>query len=62
MESDLLKTSLGGLVRHALTTAGGALVTGGYIGDSDATALVGAGMAVFGVIWSFIQKRRATNA
>ena len=57
--TDLLKTSIGGLVRHGLTTAGGALATSGIIADSDVTALVGAGMTVFGIVWSVIQKRLA---
>lgn len=56
MESDALQPILAGIARHALTTAGGALVTGGYMSSNDMTAFVGGGMVVAGVLWSWWQK------
>ncbi len=55
-EPDLLKTSVGGIVRHLVTTAGGALATSGVIAADDVTVLVGAVMALFGIAWSILQK------
>lgn len=46
-----------GLVRHAAT------IFGGYIGASsdDITALVGAAVAVVGVVWSMVDKYLASK-
>lgn len=56
MDSEALKPILAGLVRHGLTTLGGALVAGGYIQSSDVSAFIGGGMVVAGIIWSWWQK------
>ena len=40
MESEALKPILAGIVRHALTTAGGALVAGGYMDSSQTSAFM----------------------
>ena len=48
-----------GLIRHALTTAGGYMVANGMIGASDMETLVGGLMAVLGVAWSVYDKRRS---
>lgn len=47
-----------GLVRHLLTTAGGAAVANGVLSSSDLTTVVGAAAAVAGVAWSAFAKRR----
>ncbi len=52
-----VKTSLAGVLRHALTTAGGAAVAGGYMSQSDLTAVVGGVIALAGVVWSLVEKR-----
>lgn len=57
MDTEALQPILAGIARHALTTAGGALVTGGYMQSSEMTAFVGGGMVVAGIIWSWWQKR-----
>ncbi|WP_426608656.1 hypothetical protein [Bradyrhizobium sp. McL0616] len=56
MDSDALKPILAGIVRHFLTSAGGALVAGGYIQSSDTSAFIGGGMVIAGVVWSWWQK------
>ncbi len=56
MDSETLKPILAGLVRHALTTLGGALVAGGYMQGSEVPALVGGGMVLAGALWSWWQK------
>lgn len=50
-----------GLIRHGLTTGAGILVTHGVIGSSDSEAVVGAVMALIGVIWSIASKRLAKS-
>lgn len=54
---DTMKTILAGMVRHALTTAGGMLVAGGYMESSQTGAFVGGGMVLAGIAWSWWQKR-----
>lgn len=44
------------MVRHLLTTAGGALVAHGYLQSSDAASFVGGGMVIAGVLWSWWHK------
>ncbi len=56
MDSETLKPILAGLVRHALTTLGGALVAGGYMQASETPALIGGGMVLAGALWSWWQK------
>lgn len=46
-----------GIIRHALTVAGGALVTSGYLGSSDVEQIVGALVTIIGVGWSVLNKR-----
>jgi hypothetical protein len=57
MDTDALTPILAGMARHVLTTAGGALVAGGYMESSETSAFVGGGMVVLGVLWSWWQKR-----
>lgn len=56
MDSESLKPILAGMVRHLLTTAGGALVAGGYMQSSEQAAFVGGGMVIAGIVWSWWQK------
>ncbi len=56
MDTEALKPILAGVVRHALTTAGGALVAGGYMQSSQTADFIGGGMVVAGVLWSWWQK------
>ena len=48
---------IAGLVRHALTTAGGALVANGALSSDDLSAAVGALITLIGVIWSALSKK-----
>ena len=52
---------IAGLIRHALTAAGGALVTGGYLTSDEWTTIAGALAVLVGVVWSVMSKR-ITNA
>lgn len=47
-----------GIVRHALTFAGGVLVMKGYVQEQTATELSGAFLTLFGGIWSIVEKNR----
>jgi hypothetical protein len=51
--------AIGGLVRHALTTAAGAAAAAGYLAESDVSVVVGGIMALLGVAWSLYQKKGA---
>ena len=57
MDTEQLKPILAGLVRHGLTTAGGYLVASGVIQSSQVSDLVGAGMVLAGIAWSWWQKK-----
>ena len=48
-----------GLVRHALTAAGGALVANGTLGGSDLEAGIGAIITLVGLVASVWSKRKA---
>ena len=52
-------TVLNGIIRHVLTAAGGALVTRGYVAETELELVVGAIITLAGVIWSAIAKSRA---
>jgi hypothetical protein len=57
----MLNDVVAGLIRHALTAVGGALVGAGYVTSDEWTTIAGA-LAVFvGVVWSVISKR-TTNS
>lgn len=66
--NDLIKPILASTVRHALTTAAGALVADGLIQSSQTDDFVGAGLFLAGVAWAWWQKYgqamllKATNA
>lgn len=55
-QPDVLTQVLGGVARHVLTSVAGGLVADGVIKGSDTQMVVGAGMALAGVAWSWWQK------
>lgn len=46
-----------GVIRHALTAGGGALVASGKLDPTIVTEATGVLMAVVGLIWSILAKR-----
>jgi hypothetical protein len=48
---------IGSVVRHLLTTAGGYLVSRGFIDASQVEPLAGSMLIVGGIVWSIWQKR-----
>jgi hypothetical protein len=52
------KEELLGIVRHALTFIGGAIVTNGLIDQSTMTELSGAVLTIVGIVWSIMNKRK----
>jgi hypothetical protein len=57
-----MNDQIAGIVRHLLTTVGGALVAAGYLTSDEWTAVAGALAIVIGVVWSIITKRIANAA
>jgi hypothetical protein len=55
----MLDQIVAGLIRHALTALGGALVGAGYFTNDEWTTLAGALAVFIGVVWSVISKRSA---
>ncbi len=51
-----MKEKVLGLIRHALTTAGGSMVAGGFLTDVDLVAIVGGLVTLAGVVWSYVEK------
>ncbi len=51
-----------GIVRHVLTTAGGALVTQGLLSSDQLNAAVGAIITLAGAVWSVLSKRKKPEA
>ena len=47
-----------GLIRHLLTFGGGVLTSSGYLDQSQSETAVGAVIAIVGVVWSAIEKKR----
>ena len=52
------KEQIYGLIRHALTIVGGALVTKGYIDADIVGESIGAVMTLIGVVWSYQAKKK----
>lgn len=49
-----------GLIRHALTTFGGAIIVSKGLGDSETVNLIAGGIvAAIGVVWSVLDKKKA---
>jgi hypothetical protein len=47
-----------GIVRHALTFAGGFLVTSGYLTESTLNTGIGAIATLIGLVWSVVDKNK----
>lgn len=47
-----------GVVRHILTAVGGALASQGVLSADDTNALVGGIVALVGVVWSIVSKKK----
>jgi len=52
----MLKDSALAFLRHALTTAGGGLATGGVVTNDELAAGVGAVVTLAGIAWSIVDK------
>jgi hypothetical protein len=57
-----VKEYAGSIVRHVITTGGGALAAEGLLDKDDVSALAGAGVVIFGVLLSFLNKYFAKKA
>jgi hypothetical protein len=60
--NSLLTNIFAGLLRHALTYGGGALVSAGLIDASQSQQLVGALVTIAGVVWSAYSKWKTDKA
>ena len=52
----LLQPMILSLFRHAVTTAAGALVTTGVLQSNQTDQFLGAGLMLFGILWSIVDK------
>ena len=52
-----IKTLVGSLVRHGVSTAGAAFVTNGYMTGSDVEIVAGAAAVIVGVLLSLVEKK-----
>jgi hypothetical protein len=52
----MLRETILGWIRHALTAAGGSLIGTGILSQADADTAIGAALTVAGIIWSGIDK------
>jgi hypothetical protein len=50
------------LLRHGLTTAGGALTTQGLASSDEVNQLAGAVITIVGIVWSIFEKRARNKA
>ena len=57
-----MNDTIKGIARHALTTAGGALVTKGVVTATVLDQGIGALMTIIGIIWSIVSKKPAAAA
>jgi hypothetical protein len=51
-----------GVIRHVLTTAGGALATQGTVSEDEVNTGIGAIITLIGIGWSVYEKRRKAAA
>ena len=51
------KDQILGFIRHALTLAGGALITQGLFTEAELLEAVGAASTLIGFVWSWLDKR-----
>lgn len=54
-----MKEQVLGLIRHALTFAGGIVVAKGFIGEGVSEEIIGGVMTLIGAIWSVLDKKPA---
>lgn len=59
--NDTTSDIIGGVIRHLVTSAGGALVAHGLITSTQLTDVAGALALLIGVAWSMYQKYRANQ-
>ncbi|MGI9490512.1 MAG: hypothetical protein ACR2RF_32385 [Geminicoccaceae bacterium] len=57
----MYKDSALGIVRHAMTIAGGYLTGAGHLNASEAETMVGAAVALAGVAWSVLHKKQVRD-
>jgi hypothetical protein len=56
-----MNTFIAGIIRHIITTLGGAAAAQGYIGESDVQLIAGSVVTLIGVgmsVWDKYQKRQ----
>lgn len=56
-----VKATAWGMARHALTTAGGAMIADGYMTSDQMNGLIGSGFFLFGIAWSVYDKHMKTK-
>lgn len=54
----LTKEQTLGIIRHALTFAGGTLITIGLVNEGMAAEIIGGVMTLVGALWSVIDKQK----
>lgn len=57
----MLSSSLAGVLRHALTFGGGFLIQSGVLDASQLETATGAIIAIVGVVWSVVHKKKAAE-
>ena len=55
----MVKEAIFGIIRHVLTTVGGAVVGSGYINSDEYSQGVGAVLTLVGIVWSVVNKKKA---
>jgi len=58
----LTQDQIYGIIRHVLTTAGGALVAKGVVDEAMMLEGVGIVMSIVGFVWSYVAKKNAEGA
>jgi hypothetical protein len=54
-----MKDQILGIVRHALTFAGGIIVAKGLVDDALFQEILGAAMTLVGAVWSIVSKKKS---
>lgn len=60
--SDFVKEAVMGFVRHSLTTLAGMLISQGLITNNQTNDLIGSGLFIAGILWSWWQKHNQLTA
>jgi len=58
----LSKVQILGIVRHALTVIGGALIAKGYVEEDIVGEAIGGVVSLVGVIWSITSKKNSDSS